>query len=150
MRALGSILFYISQRGIYGHSIHPQYRRSLVRSSAVALLYISSKLTEKSSFTLPSVKKVGKSEDSYCTWVEVGKGRSYLSNLPFSNYKVHVKHFEASLALMYQVSLVILGFYLDIILLIRVLFLHTKLFIKNWGGSMKEIMKCFTILRHLF
>ena len=32
--------------------------------------YISSKLTEKSSFTLPSVKKVGKSEDSYCTWVE--------------------------------------------------------------------------------
>ena len=76
--------------------------------------YISSKLTEKSSFTLPSVKKVGKSEDrSYCTWVDLG--RSYLSNLPFSNYKEHVKHFEASLALMYQVSLVILN---------RVLFRH--------------------------
>ena len=82
-------------------------------------------------------------------------GRSYLSNLPLSNYKVHVKYFEASLALMYQVSLVILRFYLDLILpffetvylskLKRVAFLHTKLFLKNQGGS-RKIMKYFTVL----
>ena len=44
----------------------PPVPPALSRVERGSTAYISSKLTEKSSFTLPSVKKVGKSEDSYC------------------------------------------------------------------------------------